>query len=129
VSQGRSGQVRKISPPQGFDPRTVQPVASRYTDYVTRPIKCLVKVTNTKFHKNPSGTCIQLQLDTQRQQSLLAIVLRKRLKVIGYEDYNRVQKPIKVFSLRFNNRGHRTFGQYYALNFTLIRGSPLSVPQ
>ena len=29
---GRSGQVRKISPPPGFDPRTVQPVASRYTD-------------------------------------------------------------------------------------------------
>ena len=36
--QGRSGQVRKISPPPGFDPRTVQPVASRYTDYTTRPI-------------------------------------------------------------------------------------------
>ena len=31
--QGRCGQVRKISPPQGFDPRTVQPVTSRYTDY------------------------------------------------------------------------------------------------
>jgi len=31
--QGRSGQVRKISPPPEFDPRTVQPVASRYTDY------------------------------------------------------------------------------------------------
>jgi hypothetical protein len=30
--QGRSGQVRKIVPPPGFDPRTVQPVASRYTD-------------------------------------------------------------------------------------------------
>jgi hypothetical protein len=30
--QGRSGQVRKISPPQGFDPRTVEPVASRYID-------------------------------------------------------------------------------------------------
>ena len=25
--QSRSGQVRKISPPPGFDPRTVQPVA------------------------------------------------------------------------------------------------------
>ena len=25
--QGLSGQVRKISPPPGFDPRTVQPVA------------------------------------------------------------------------------------------------------
>ena len=30
--QGRSGRVRNISPPPGFDPRTVQPVASRYTD-------------------------------------------------------------------------------------------------
>jgi hypothetical protein len=30
--QGRSGQVRKISPPPGFDARTVQPVASRYID-------------------------------------------------------------------------------------------------
>jgi hypothetical protein len=29
--QGRSGQVRKILPSPGFDPRTVQPVASRYT--------------------------------------------------------------------------------------------------
>jgi len=36
--QGRSEQVRKISPPPpGFDPRTVQPVACRYTDYATRP--------------------------------------------------------------------------------------------
>jgi len=26
--QGRSGQVRKISPPSGFDPRTVQPVGN-----------------------------------------------------------------------------------------------------
>jgi hypothetical protein len=31
--QGRSGRVPKISPPPGFDPRTAQPVASRYTDY------------------------------------------------------------------------------------------------
>ena len=31
--QGRSGRVRKISPPPGFDTRTVQPVASRYTDW------------------------------------------------------------------------------------------------
>ena len=31
--QGRSGPVRKISPSPGFDARTVQPVASRYTDW------------------------------------------------------------------------------------------------
>jgi len=29
--QGRSGRVLKISPPPGFDPRTVQSVLSRYT--------------------------------------------------------------------------------------------------
>ena len=37
--QSRSGQVRKISTPPGFDPRTVQPVGSSYTDYATRRIR------------------------------------------------------------------------------------------
>jgi hypothetical protein len=31
--QARSGRVRKISPLLGFDPRIVQPIASRCTDY------------------------------------------------------------------------------------------------
>jgi hypothetical protein len=31
--QSRSGRVRKFSPPPGFDPRTLQPVAIRYTDW------------------------------------------------------------------------------------------------
>ena len=31
--QGRSGRVRKISPPPWFDPWTFQPVARRYTDW------------------------------------------------------------------------------------------------
>jgi hypothetical protein len=43
--QDRSGQVRNISPPPGFDPRTVQPVASRYTDYATRPTGPCITVT------------------------------------------------------------------------------------
>ena len=29
----------KSRPPPGFDPRTVQPVASRYTDYPNRPTR------------------------------------------------------------------------------------------
>jgi hypothetical protein len=37
-SQGRSERVRKISTPPGFDPRTIQPVASRYTDYANYTI-------------------------------------------------------------------------------------------
>jgi hypothetical protein len=35
--QAQSGQVQKISPPPGFDPQTVQPVAIHYTDYAARP--------------------------------------------------------------------------------------------
>jgi hypothetical protein len=30
--------AENLAPPPGFDPRTIQPVASRYTDYVLRPI-------------------------------------------------------------------------------------------
>ena len=46
--QGRPGQVRKISPPSGFDPRTVQPVASRYTDYAMYSTVCLCMTTLTE---------------------------------------------------------------------------------
>jgi hypothetical protein len=35
--QDQSGRVPKISPPPGFDPRTILPVVSRYTDWATRP--------------------------------------------------------------------------------------------
>ena len=31
--RNRSGRVRKISPPPGIDPRTVQPVAGLYIDW------------------------------------------------------------------------------------------------
>jgi hypothetical protein len=39
---GRSEPVRKISPPPGFDSRTVQPVANRYTDWaiVAHTLNC-----------------------------------------------------------------------------------------
>ena len=51
--QGWSGQVRKISPPPGFDPRTVQPVASRYTDYAIPALKIPMipsGIEPTSFH-------------------------------------------------------------------------------
>jgi hypothetical protein len=44
--QGRSGRVRKIWPPPGFDPLTVQPIASRYTDSYPGPPPRLVHKTN-----------------------------------------------------------------------------------
>jgi hypothetical protein len=41
--QGRSGQMRKISPPPGFDRWTFQPVVSRYTDWATRPTRSVYR--------------------------------------------------------------------------------------
>jgi hypothetical protein len=46
-SHGYSERVRKILPPPRFDPRTVQPVASRYTGYAI-PAHIL-KVTTIKM--------------------------------------------------------------------------------
>jgi hypothetical protein len=48
--QGRSGQMRKISPPPGFDLRTAHAVASRYTDWATRPTFYLHLTWQYKTH-------------------------------------------------------------------------------
>jgi hypothetical protein len=39
--QGCSERVRKISHPPGFDPWTILPVVSRYTDWATQPTHIL----------------------------------------------------------------------------------------
>ena len=48
--QGRSGRVRKISPPPGFDPRTVQPVVSRYTDWAIPAHMCILYKSANRLH-------------------------------------------------------------------------------
>jgi hypothetical protein len=50
--QGRCVRVRKISPTPGFDPRTVQPVASRYTDWA---IAAMFPILNTVDNKVIQG--------------------------------------------------------------------------
>jgi len=54
--QGPSGQVRKLSPPPEFNPRTVQPVARCYTDCATRPTsqrRCMLNNTCVMHSKLP----------------------------------------------------------------------------
>jgi hypothetical protein len=51
--QSRSGRVRKISFPPGFDPRTVKPVASRYTDCATPAHVYSVIIAINNFEKSP----------------------------------------------------------------------------
>ena len=44
--RGRSGRLRQISPPPGFNPRSVQPVTSRHTDWAI-PAHTIVFVFGT----------------------------------------------------------------------------------
>jgi len=43
-AQGQFGQVWKISPLPEFEPRSAQPVVSRYTEYATRPTYLLYRL-------------------------------------------------------------------------------------
>jgi len=48
-TQGRSGRIWKISPPPGIDLRTVQPVASRYTEYTIPTHVYLITLRNNEY--------------------------------------------------------------------------------
>ena len=78
--QSRSGQVRKISLLPGFCPRTVQPVASRYTDWAIQP--CCKRDNNIKvnfisnslrpsmtYPSNSPRTIIHNQIYTDRTEA------------------------------------------------------------
>jgi len=66
--QGQYGRVRKISPTPGFHPRTVQPVASSYTDCAIRPlngITCLHFICNRNEKKLVSALFLHIQTHNQ----------------------------------------------------------------
>jgi hypothetical protein len=70
--QGRSGQVQKISPPPGFDPRTVQPVASRY--------KCMRESKNVEASQD--GICRQYVRWNRRYLSILFVTSQRKVVFI-----------------------------------------------
>jgi hypothetical protein len=56
--QGRSVEVQKIFPPLGFEPQTIQPMASCYIDYAilayTLHITPSQQIMKLSFHTAPS---------------------------------------------------------------------------
>jgi hypothetical protein len=60
--QGRSGQVWKISPPPGFDPRIVQPVASE----LSRPTNYCVRVYLYVRTYVPTHVCMYVRVSALR---------------------------------------------------------------
>jgi hypothetical protein len=66
--QGRSGRVRNISPSPGFDSRTVQPVASCYTDWAIAAYQ-LVRMRHCKAYG---------QFSRRKSREFAATVLYRR---------------------------------------------------
>jgi len=46
--------AENLAPPE-FDPRTVQPVGSRYTAYATRPTGMLFTICKSQLHVSPTN--------------------------------------------------------------------------
>ena len=93
--QGRYGQVRKISPPPGIDPRTVQPVASRHTDWATRPTRYKVmycKVTCLACNVPLTLTSLLQQISHFRRpcHEVRLIVLWKNKTVSIHQDFSNI---------------------------------------
>ena len=66
--QSQSGQVQKILPPSGFDPRTVLSVASRYTNCATQPTRYTMQDNKLVllFQRNQNKLITLLHVITQK---------------------------------------------------------------
>ena len=81
--QGRSGRVRKISPPPGFDPWTIQPTASRYTDWAIPTHICLRRHHIINLPGAPTGLGSALPGNSQTGSHNYQ-PLRLNMPVTGY---------------------------------------------
>jgi hypothetical protein len=57
--QGQSGRMQKIAPPLGFNPWTIQPIASRYTNYAIPAPRVILKVKHSRYRTNWSRGWIE----------------------------------------------------------------------
>jgi len=76
--------VRKISPPPGFDPQTVQPVASRYTEYVTRPTQSLLPMAENCEPGSRISILIHIPLIISIIQAISSLLLGSNQSAIQW---------------------------------------------
>ena len=89
--QGRSGRCGKSRPPPGFDPRTVQPVASRYTDWA-------IPAHNKKEgSQNFDGAPLGKKIIVRRRRAKLKLISEIRTlwgwQEVGFGCQDRVYLP------------------------------------
>jgi hypothetical protein len=65
----------KSRPPLGIDPRTVQPVGSRYTDCATRPTEINMKLTEIRFKNSTQHT--DTFLSTKKERKICENLLKE----------------------------------------------------
>jgi len=89
---------RKISSPLGFDPRTVQPVTSRYTDWASA---CNTVTTPTQPHRNSNThqtknntTNVVIQ---QNSRKLLTMDILMFETCWAHKKWNKIASDIKFF--------------------------------
>ena len=80
--QGRSGRVRKISPPPEFDPRTVQPVASRYTNWTFPALHIHIFILILIFYLSVEHFCLPHTLLQQKSSHFFYICNRTKHCVV-----------------------------------------------
>jgi len=68
------GRMQKISLPPGFDPRTVQPVASRYTDYS-------IPVHLIRCYAAPTVDLVRVVIAATSPEALLIRIVSKRTTI------------------------------------------------
>ena len=95
---GRSGRVRKISPPPGFDSRTFQPVTSCYTGYA------ILLHEYTKFTRSKNSVYIVYwQLAPSRSYDILGALAKLPKANISFVMFVRprgtTRLPLDGFSL------------------------------
>ena len=83
-SQDRSGQMRKNSPPPGFDPWTTQPVASRYTDYATRPTLLRQGAIISTYYINRLAPLVAAQFVLHKVRAISLYITWLRMLAAGH---------------------------------------------
>jgi hypothetical protein len=127
-TQGRSGLVRKNSPKPAFDPRTVQPIASRYTDWAIPTdfsmlgssyfIVCIWSSNKiTPVPDPPDFTGISYSSSTSLSEYGHSMIVYRQSQRILHSQHS---APVFLWDRRFNFPTHLPFFpiQYSALNST-----------
>jgi hypothetical protein len=108
--QGRSGRLRKISPPPGCDPRTVQLVASRYTNWAIPAHLCTLKLLQLTCTQIYNATVPKVQmasysssLFSQQVCSPALVNFNPLRSALGFSDHHLTNCSLPAASSHFTH--------------------------